>query len=102
MRDDGTQSVPARLGHNVWSNAALPVVVTLVGWLALGKSLLILFLSSEASAAFFLESLHYEQLFYRYAAASLLLCLYLTYGARGANWAKLPGGSRACRTRIDH
>src|SRR5271166_2417336 len=35
------------LGHNVWSGGALPVVVTLVGWLLLAKSLLILFLSPE-------------------------------------------------------
>ena len=47
--------------------------------------LLILFLSPEAAAAFFLESLHYEQLFYCYATASLLLRAYLTYGARGTN-----------------
>ena len=31
------------------------------------------------------ESLHFEQLFYWYAAASLLLGVYLTYGARGTN-----------------
>jgi len=69
------------LGHNVWSGGALPVVVTLVGWLLLAKSLLILFLSPEAAAAIFLGWLHYEQLFYPYAAFSLLLGVYLTYAA---------------------
>ena len=36
------------LGHNVWSGGALPVVVTLVGWLILAKGLLLLFLTPEA------------------------------------------------------
>jgi hypothetical protein len=35
------------LGHNVWSGGALPVVVTLVGWLILAKGLLLLFLTPE-------------------------------------------------------
>jgi hypothetical protein len=42
------------LGHNVWSGGALPVVVTLVGWLLLVKSLLILFLPPEAASTIFL------------------------------------------------
>jgi len=71
------------LGHNVWSGGALPVVVTLVGWVALGKALLILFLSPQAAPSFFLETLRYEQLFYVYAAVSFLLGAYLIYGASG-------------------
>src|ERR1700719_2430256 len=35
------------LSHNVWSGGALPVVVTLVGWMALTKGLLGMFLSPE-------------------------------------------------------
>jgi hypothetical protein len=35
------------LGHNVWSGGALPVVVTLVGWLIFAKGLLLLFLAPE-------------------------------------------------------
>jgi len=69
------------LGHNVWSGGALPVVVTLVGWVSLSKGLLILFVSPQAAPPFFLEALHYERLFYLYAAASLLLGAYLVYGA---------------------
>ncbi len=69
------------LGHNVWSGGALPVVVTLVGWLLLVKSLLILFLSPEAASAIFLGWLHFQQLFYLYAAFSLLLGIYLAWGA---------------------
>jgi hypothetical protein len=36
------------LGHNVWSGGALPVVVTLVGWLIFAKSLLLLFPAPES------------------------------------------------------
>jgi len=71
------------LGHNVWSGGAGPVIVTLIGWLTLIKGLLFLFLSPEAASGFFLRGLHYEQLFYLYAAISLLLGTYLTYGGAG-------------------
>src|SRR5471030_396019 len=36
------------LGHNVWSGGALPVVVTVVGWLILAKALLLLLLTPQA------------------------------------------------------
>lgn len=72
------------LGHNVWSGGALPVIVTLIGWLSLAKGLLILFLSPEAAAGFYLEVLHYDQFFYFYAAISLVLGIYLTFGGRRA------------------
>jgi hypothetical protein len=67
------------LGHNVWSGGVLPVIVTLVGWVALAKGLLILFLSPEAATEFFLGRLQYEELYYWYTAASLLLGIYLIY-----------------------
>ena len=73
------------LGHNVWSGGALPVVVTLVGWVALTKGLLILFLSPEAAAGFFLGRLRFEEFYYGYTSATLLLGVYLTYGARMAS-----------------
>lgn len=68
------------LGHNVWSGGSVPVLVTLIGWLALLKGLLILFLTPEAAAGFFLGSLHYEQFFYVYGAITFLLGAYLTFG----------------------
>jgi putative exporter of polyketide antibiotics len=34
------------LAHNIWSGGALAVVVTLVGWVSLLKSLLLLFLAA--------------------------------------------------------
>ena len=68
------------LAHNIWSGGALAVIVTLVGWITLVKSLLFLFLPPEMEAALFLRQLHYQQLFYLYGAISLVLGVYLTYG----------------------
>ena len=67
------------LAHNIWSGGALPVIVTLVGWITLIKSLFFLFLPPEMEARFFLGQLHYQQLFYLYGAFSLVLGVYLTY-----------------------
>lgn len=68
------------LAHNVWSGGALAMIVTLIGWITLIKSLLFLFLPPEMEAALFLRQLHYQQLFYLYGAISLVLGVYLTYG----------------------
>jgi len=68
------------LAHNIWSGGALTVIVTLVGWITLVKSLFFLFLPPEMEARLFLEQLHYRQLFYMYTAISLVLGVYLTYG----------------------
>ena len=68
------------LAHNIWSGGALVVVVTLVGWTTLIKSLFFLFLPPEMEAGLFLRHLHYQQLFYLYGAISLVLGVYLTYG----------------------
>jgi hypothetical protein len=69
------------LGHNVWSGGALPVVVTLVGWIALIKGSLLIFLSPEQESSLFLDTLRLEQLFYLYLGGTLLLGIYLTYAA---------------------
>jgi hypothetical protein len=68
------------LAHNIWSGGALAVIVTLVGWITLIKSLFFLFLPPEVEAGFFLRQLHYQELFYVYGAISLVLGIYLTYG----------------------
>jgi vacuolar-type H+-ATPase subunit I/STV1 len=68
------------LAHNIWSGGALTVIVTLVGWMTLVKSLLFLFLPPEMEAGLFLRQLHYQELFYVYGAISLVLGVYLTYG----------------------
>jgi hypothetical protein len=67
------------LAHNIWSGGALVVVVTLVGWITLIKSLFFLFLPPEMEAGLFLGQLHYRQLFYMSTTISLVLGAYLTY-----------------------
>jgi len=66
------------LGHNVWSGGALPVVVTLVGWLILAKGLLLLFVTPEASTQLF-ERMQYGEHYSLYIAPSLVIGLYLTW-----------------------
>ena len=66
------------IGHNIWSGGALPIVVTLVGWLMAIRGAGLLALSPNATMKLF-EALRYEQLFYFYMGATLLLGLYLTY-----------------------
>ena len=68
------------LAHNIWSGGPLVVIVTLVGWLTVTKSLLFLFLPPEVEAGFFRRQLHYQQLHYLYAIVALVLGIYLTYG----------------------
>jgi hypothetical protein len=67
------------LAHNIWSGGAVVVIVTIVGWITLIKSLLFLFLPPDMEAGLFLGQLHYQQLFYLYGAISLVLGVYLTY-----------------------
>jgi len=71
------------IGHNIWSGGALPVVVTLVGWLMMirGAGLLAL---SPAGTAKLVETLRYEQLFYFYMGGTLALGLCLTWAGFSA------------------
>ena len=66
------------LGHNVWSGGALPVVVTLVGWLILAKSLMLLFATPDALQQVF-DHMQYGEHYYLYLAPSLVVGLYLTW-----------------------
>lgn len=66
------------LAHNVWSGGALPVVVTLFGWILLLRSAVLLFLPGDAIVQM-IDFFRFEQLFYLYAAITLLLGLYLSY-----------------------
>jgi hypothetical protein len=66
------------LTHNVWSGGALPVVVTVIGWLTLLKGLMFWVLTPAAAADFYLERLHYAQFYYLYCGFSLAIGLYLT------------------------
>ena len=75
------------LGHNVWSGGALPVVVTLVGWLVLAKGLLLIFLSPDALSRMF-EQTQYGTHFQLYLAPSMLIGLYLCWAGFTAS---MPG-----------
>lgn len=66
------------LAHNVWSGGAPAVIVTLFGWTALIKGIILLFLPPDAGAGY-LAALHYDQLFYFYAGLMVVLGAYLTY-----------------------
>ncbi len=66
------------LGHNVWSGGALPVVVTLVGWLILAKGLLLSFVTPEALTRLF-ERMQYGEHYYLYILPSLVIGLYLIW-----------------------
>jgi hypothetical protein len=65
------------LGHNVWSGGALPVVVTLVGWLILAKGLMLLFVTPDALQQIF-DHMQYGEHYYLYLAPSLVIGLFLT------------------------
>ena len=67
------------LSHNIWSGGALPIIVTLIGWLTLLKGLLFLFLPPPAAVGIFLWGPLYENLFYLDVAIALILGIYLTY-----------------------
>jgi len=66
------------LGHNIWSGGALPVVVTLVGWLSLAKGVLLLFLAPDAGSQVF-DQMRYAEHYYLYLAPALVIGLYLTW-----------------------
>jgi hypothetical protein len=65
------------VGHNVWSGGALPVVVTLLGWLILAKGLLLLLVSPEALAGM-LHQIRYGEQYRLFLVPAFLLGLYLT------------------------
>lgn len=69
------------LVHNVWSGGALPVIITIFGWAALIKGVLLLVLSPEMEARIFIVGLGYEQYPLVYGFLLLLIGVYLTYAA---------------------
>jgi hypothetical protein len=66
------------LGHNVWSGGALPVVVTVVGWLILVKGLLLLYLPPETLTGMY-AGIRFSEHLFLYVVPSLLIGLYLTW-----------------------
>src|SRR5208283_1861575 len=71
------------LGHNVWSGGALPVVVTLLGWIMLVRGAALLALPPATALQLF-QAARYEQLFHLYMGVALLLGLYLAYASFSA------------------
>jgi hypothetical protein len=78
------------LGHNVWSGGALPIVVTLLGWVFLIRGTLLLLLPARATTALF-EMIQFERFFYLYASINVLLGLYLTLASYGGLGRAQPG-----------
>lgn len=72
------------LAHNVWSGGALPLLVTLIGWVMLIRGVLFLFLPPEATLHI-LAAMQFGRLFYLYLAIPFVLGTYLTYLAFSAN-----------------
>jgi len=66
------------LAHNIWSGGALPILVTLIGWVMLIRGVLFLFLPPEATLQI-LAAMQFERLFYIYLAIPFVLGIYLTY-----------------------
>jgi hypothetical protein len=68
------------VGHNVWSGGALPVAVTLLGWLTLIKGVALMATPPHALTAFY-RALHYPAWFRPYMAAALAFSTWLTVTA---------------------
>jgi hypothetical protein len=66
------------VGHNVWSGGALPVVVTLVGWLILAKGFTLLVLAPDEMAAM-VQRMGYAEHNRLLLTPALVIGLYLTW-----------------------
>ena len=72
------------LEHNVWLGGALPLVVTLVGWLIFAKGLLLLYLPPEVLQRIF-DDIQYGNHLPLYIAPSLVIGLYLAWAGFAAS-----------------
>ena len=68
------------VGHNVWSGGALPVAVTLLGWLTLIKGIALMAMPPRALVAFY-RALNYPVWFRPYMAVALAFSAWLTLTA---------------------
>ncbi|MCI0600648.1 MAG: hypothetical protein L0Y60_14220 [Beijerinckiaceae bacterium] len=66
------------LAHNIWSGGALPIVVTLIGWITLIRGIVLLLVPPEVLASF-VEKFDIEKHFYVPSAITFVLGFYLTY-----------------------
>jgi hypothetical protein len=80
------------LNHNVWRGGVLPVVITLVGWTILFRSVLLLVLPSTALISL-LDAVHFESWFFLYTGGVIIVGLWLTYAgfsSRGQAGTSIP------------
>ncbi len=71
------------LGHPVWSGGALPVAVTLVGWVALMKGVTLLLIPGERIAAAY-KGIGFERFFPVWMVVVLAIGLWITAAAFAA------------------
>ncbi len=71
------------LGHNIWRGGALPVVVTVTGWMMLLKGVFLILPNFTAS---FWEGMHFGQNYYLYASIGFVLGAYLTWAGFREAW----------------
>ena len=71
------------LGHNVWRGGALPVVVSVVGWLVLVKGVALLVVPA-ALLGRGLDEIRFSQTYASVLAAPFILGLYLTFAGFAA------------------
>jgi hypothetical protein len=68
------------VGHTVWSGGALPVAVTLLGWVTLIKGVALIAAPPRALASFY-RTLHYPARFRLYMAAAFVFSAWLSVTA---------------------
>jgi hypothetical protein len=71
------------LAHNIWTGGAMPVVVTVVGWMVLIKGAALM-LMTPGELAGIIAAGHYPDFYYEYTVITLLLGVYLTYAGFSA------------------
>ena len=70
----------AVVGHNVWSGGALPVAVTLLGWVTLIKGVALMGAPPRALTTFY-RALHYPARFRLYIGVAFAVSAWLTVTA---------------------
>jgi hypothetical protein len=66
------------IGHNIWSGGVPSVLVTIVGWITLIRSVLLLLLPADV-LGFLYDAMRVDHLFYAYIGVTGVIGLYLTY-----------------------
>ena len=71
------------LGHQVWNGGALPVVVSLIGWVAFLKGVTLLLVPTERMADAY-KGIGFERFFYAWMVVVLAIGLWVTWLAFAA------------------